>query len=72
MGLYEIVYDWCGSSDEFDSGEASNCFEEFVGTWTELQDYIREMKKNGCYNIVATFINDVETMEDGDDAEKGE
>ena len=44
MGLYEIVYDWCGSSDEFDGGEASDCFEEFIGTWTELQDYIRKLK----------------------------
>ena len=71
MGKYVIVYDWYGRIDDF-GDDSTNNVEEFVGTWKELQEYICEMRINGCYNIDATFICDVETMEDGDDAENGE
>lgn len=52
--MYEIVYDYCG---EFT--EEKNLTETFEGSWTELQDYIKKMKKNGCYNIDATAIEQI-------------
>lgn len=50
--LYEIMYDY---TDE-GGNEEKNIREEFEGTWTELQDYIKQMRKNGCYNITAAEV----------------
>lgn len=50
---YEITYDYSGEySDEY------NIRETFVGSWTELQDYIKNMRRNGCYNIYAACVSD--------------
>ena len=52
METYEIIYDYCGEDGNCDY----NIREEFTGTWEELQQYIKQMKRNGCYNISATDI----------------
>lgn len=54
---YEIIYDY---SDEY--GDSTNIVEDFDGSWSELQEYLKRMRQNGCYNISATFLysyNDV-------------
>lgn len=53
MVKYEIVYDY---EDERDIRD------EFSGCWDELQECIRRMRENGCYNIEAACISD-----DGED-----
>lgn len=50
--LYEIMYDY---TDE-GGNEEKNIHEEFEGSWTELQAYIEQMKKQGCYNITAAEV----------------
>lgn len=52
MEKYEIIYDWCG-----EESEERNLKETFTGNWFELQDHIKQMRKNGCYNIDATLLN---------------
>lgn len=54
--MYEIVYDYT------DEGGYENCnnVETFEGAWTELQAYIKTMKKNGCYHITVTKVRDGE------------
>ena len=52
--MYEIIYDY---TDE-GGYESRNNVETFEGTWTELQAYIKSMRKNGCYNITATEVRD--------------
>ena len=51
---YEITYDY------FD--ECENCerhiVEDFDGKWSEMVAYLRQLRKNGCYNIVSTAITD--------------
>ena len=67
--IYEIIYDYSGTAledgwhymepeDRYYDCEEHNIRETFVGTWTELQEFIKEMKENGCYNITATCISD--------------
>lgn len=52
--VYEILYDY---DDE--SGETyKNNSETFEGTWSDLQDYIKQMRQNGCYNIDANEVYD--------------
>ena len=71
MGNYLLIYDYCSPMDEFcdweweyyEPTEEKNIHEEFCGSWDELQDYIKAMKENGCYNISATALPD-ETLED--------
>ena len=48
MSIYEIIYDY---DDE------RNICETFEGDWGELQDYIKTMRKQGCYNISANCIS---------------
>lgn len=50
--MYEIIYDY---TDE-GGYESRNNTETFEGTWTELQAYIKKMRKQGCYNITATEV----------------
>lgn len=50
--MYEIIYDY---TDE-GGYESRDNMETFTGTWTELQAYIKQMRKQGCYNIVATEV----------------
>lgn len=49
--VYEITYDY---DDEWSGGGTSS--ETFEGTWSELQDYIKQMRRNGCYNIDANAV----------------
>ena len=58
--MYELVYDYC--SPEGDTEE--NIVEVFNGTWSELQDTIKSMRKLGYYNISATFIGYDEEVSD--------
>lgn len=51
MTKYEIIYDY---DNEFYT--EYNCVETFEGDWDKLQEYIKTMKSNGCYNISATAI----------------
>ena len=55
---YEITYDYSGENDYYNLQEA------FEGTWTELQSYIEEMKRNGCYNIYAVCTRDYDYDEE--------
>ena len=51
---YEVIYDYtdeCGY-------EYLNNVETFPGAWDELQAYIKVMKRQGCYNITATAIEE--------------
>ena len=51
---YEIFYDYTD-----DGGyESINNIEYFNGDWLELQDCIKQMKRNGCYNITASAIGE--------------
>lgn len=52
--VYVIVYD---EHDDW-AGECCNLETSFDGTWQELQQYIKDMRKDGCYNISATSITD--------------
>ena len=52
--VYVIAYD---EYDEW-AGECCNLEIDFEGTWLELQQYIKDMRKGGCYNISATCISD--------------
>ncbi len=52
--MYEIIYDY---TEEF-GNESRDNMETFTGTRTELQAYIKKMRKQGCYNIVATEVRD--------------
>ena len=51
MGKYEIIYDYDNGVLGEGYFEEKNLREEFTGSWDELQDYIKSMKQNGCYNI---------------------
>ena len=46
---YIIIYDY---------EDCINCQESFEGSWQELQEEIKSMKKEGCYNIDATAISE--------------
>ena len=52
MPKYELIYDYCNE----DGYEERNIVEEFDGPWYELNDYIKVLRKNGCYNICAEQI----------------
>lgn len=50
---YKILYDF----DDSDGYINRNCVDEFEGDWFELQDHIKQMRSNGCYNIDATAVD---------------
>lgn len=52
--LYNIFYDY---EDEYGYTYRDN-MEEFEGDWHELQEYIKSMRRNGCYNIDAVWVRD--------------
>jgi len=60
MDSYEFVYDTDDCSNIHETVEVKN--------WLELQDIIKKYRKNGCYNIDATYIEkgDKETEEKAD------
>ena len=47
--MYAIFYDY---EDEY------NIRESFEGSWIELQEYITNMRKQGCYNIYAASMGE--------------
>ena len=51
--MYEIVYDYDDGWSEYRDN-----VETFEGSWFELQNHIRQMRRNGCYNIVATSVKE--------------
>jgi hypothetical protein len=53
LDKYVIYYDY---TDDY-GYECCNCQETFYGDWFELQDCIKAMRKNGCYNINATLVD---------------
>lgn len=53
-GHYVIYYDY---TDE-EGNEYKNNQEEFTGSHLELMDYIKDMRKNDCYNIDASYVED--------------
>ena len=57
--LYNIIYD-VDSEDGYTYTEE----EMFKGSWTDLQNLIKQMKSNGCYNIDANAIYDEEDFEE--------
>lgn len=50
--VYEITYDY---DDEWSGGGTSS--ETFEGSWQDLQDYIKQLRASGCYNIDATCVD---------------
>lgn len=54
---YEITYDYC-SEEGF---EERNVLEYFEGSWSDMVDYIMDLKKCGCYHIQSAAINDLES-----------
>ena len=52
--MFEIIYD-------YDDGwtETRNISETFTGTWDELQDYLKSMRRRGCYNISAASLDNI-------------
>ena len=57
MEVYEITYDYFSEDGYTDE---RNIRERFEGNWFELQEYIKIMKNNGCYNIYAAYLYDYE------------
>ena len=51
--VYEITYDY---DDEWSGCGTSS--ETFEGSWSELQDYIKQLRASGCYNIDAACVDD--------------
>ena len=51
IDVYEITYDY---DSEYDTER--NITDRFEGTWSELQEEIKRMKRNGCYNIDASHL----------------
>ena len=54
MAVYEITYDFVSRDGE---SWDEDIRERFEGSWGELQDYIRELRYNGCINIWAAAID---------------
>ena len=59
MATYEIIYDYCSE----DESESFGCTEKFEGSWLELQVYIKDMRREGCYNITAECVSDPDEQE---------
>lgn len=43
-------------SDEIEESEVID-----FSSWSDLQDFIRQLKNNGCYDIHATYLYEVDT-----------
>lgn len=52
MAKYEITYDWSG-----DYSDEKNLTEIFEGTYDELKEELKSMKKSGCFNISVAEID---------------
>ena len=62
MSAYEIYYLMDVEDGDYSYGYADThgeC-ERFDGTWQELQDYIKVLKRNGAYMIDANHLFDYE------------
>lgn len=56
MERYELVYDYCSTDGDW---EEKNIHEEVeMADWYELKEYIKQMRKNGCYNIDAALLGE--------------
>ena len=51
---YEIIYDY---EDEHNICETFD-----TESWTDLKEYLKQMRKNGCYNIDASFLYEYEEV----------
>ena len=51
MNRYEIIYDY---ADEW--SETNGLIEYFDGSFNELQEYLKQMRKNDCYNITWSYL----------------
>lgn len=51
MSKYEVIYDYDNGYDE-----EKDILEEFEGTYLDLQNFIKYLKKSGAYHINATSI----------------
>ncbi|MBQ3552482.1 MAG: hypothetical protein IJA35_04940 [Clostridia bacterium] len=45
--MYEIIYSY---------DDVLNVRETFHGSWSELQEHIKQMRLDGCYNITANSL----------------
>lgn len=50
---YKIYYDYSSALMDY---EDTDLEEEFEGTHAELLDYIKAMRREGCYNIEAVAM----------------
>lgn len=65
MQRYSIEYTFCDTF-EFPDEEPVTCeFEQSevidFGSWSDLQDFIRQLRDNGCTDIHATYLYEVDT-----------
>lgn len=54
---YEIIYDY---SDEW--SETCNIVDYFDSSFNELQEYLKQLRKNGCYNITWSHLYSYEEV----------
>ena len=58
--MYEIIYDYdcivAENMDGYAEYETETFTEQFEGSHMELLDHIKQMRKQGCYNIDATAL----------------
>lgn len=52
--MYEIIYDYTDES----GNEFLCCTALFEGTRSELQAYVKQMRKTGCRNITYTEVRE--------------
>lgn len=62
--LYEIMYDY---DDEWTS--ECNLITTYEGTWDGLQEYIEQLRENGCSNITAACTSGDEFEDEWDGEE---
>ena len=52
--MYKIFYDYT----DYAGYEWRNCQDSYDGDWNGLQECIKNMRLNGCYNIDAEYVED--------------
>ena len=52
--VYEIIYDY--TDNDGIGTSITDIREEFIGSWSDLQVYIKKLCETGCYNIIANSI----------------
>ena len=56
--IYEVMYDYCSDDGYY---EERGIVENFEGTHVELQEHIKNLKENNCYNISACEVGHTES-----------